>query len=1333
VIGTRVSSWEYQATTGLLSKEVVEPMRPNECVQTTHGRDTYGNVNSSTVSNCSGVTDANAGFTPRRTVTTFGSYSITLKNAAGTDISVAVGAGTFPRTVRKDDGAATTVNGVTHQETRTFDPRFGVLTRLSGPNNQNTDVTYDDFGRKQRETRIDGTYTQFISCLIPGRVSDTSSNLASGALTCPATAPAEAPGEAVQFVHSQSYGTNNVANGPYVRVFSDRLGRQIRTVTQSFDGNGQAAGLIYQDIIYNEYGAKLAETQPYFAGTQSSTLGNAAAFGRTYVVHDVLGRPVETYVSDPAAATEMPPIAVGILNGRFPNVLGMKAAKSTVVYSGLSVQTTNARGQTTLQEKDPAGQVIRSTDALGAQVAMRFDAFGNLVQTVDGLGNQTGAEFDVRGRRTQMTDPNTGEWRYAYNALGELRWQQSPNQRAAGATVGTTMDYDVLGRLLTRTTSGASGFTTTWTFDRYLDASSCNRCIGKLTEVATSHGVARRFTFDTTGRLTQTRTTASGGINGGTSRVFTASQSWDATKGWVATQTYPSGVAVRLNYTALGFMERLTNNANSALLWQAQRINAWGRAETQIYGNNVQTRTEYQATTGRMAGIDAGLGSATNVLNHDYAWDAVGNLSSRTDLNGDAVSGTVFESFKYDAINRLYEYTVTNPAINGGSGGGSGTRTVTAYFNAGGNILAKSDVGAYAYPANGAARAHAVQTVRPLGGGSITYAYDANGNLTGTASTGTSIGERAKVTTIGYTAWNLPDSAVGVLGANGTRLTWHYDESHARIKETKTSTAGTRTTWSLHPDKAGGLFFEQEFAEAGSGGTVSNRHYLSAGGTAIGVLITQGDTWVAGAQVNRTAIVRTEYWHKDHLGSTAAVTDGGGAVTARYAYDPWGKRRGANGTYDAFGNILIDDTPGHTGRGFTGHEHLDEVGLIHMNGRLYDAHLGRFMQADPMLQMEHGWQAFNRYSYVLNNPLNATDPTGESIEIAVYAFLYATAIVVGSDAAASGDRWFAGVIAILVTVGTGSYPGGWEGAALGGFASGMILSGGDAKAGLQGAASALLFYGAGQAATGLSELQGYGGEAVWGNAGVGRAILHGVAGCASAKVSGANCGRGAGTAAATKYLGANLIGDGPTDGGSWGDRLAGTTTWAVLGGTLSKLNGEKFANGAITAAFQYLFNQARGGGRGAVNVGVRGFAGLVQDMATADFQLAEPEVWGRTGDGERFRVDGVFGHSDGRTMFGGAVVVCESKCGPTSELSARQVRIYDAISKNDFYLEGPRAVSVANKLGLTVDTEGRVFIPANRFDGPVLGVYAGSAAHLKPSGQKVNWGLIMGVPARGSE
>ena len=47
-----------------------------------------------------------------------------------------------------------------------------------------------------------------------------------------------------------------------------------------------------------------------------------------------------------------------------------------------------------------------------------------------------------------------------------------------------------------------------------------------------------------------------------------------------------------------------------------------------------------------------------------------------------------------------------------------------------------------------------------------------------------------------------------------------------------------------------------------------------------------------------------------------------------------------------------------------------------MNGRIYDALLGRFLSADIVVQNPGDLQAFNRYSYVWNNPLTRTDPSG---------------------------------------------------------------------------------------------------------------------------------------------------------------------------------------------------------------------------------------------------------------------------------------------------------------------------------------------------------------------
>lgn len=55
---------------------------------------------------------------------------------------------------------------------------------------------------------------------------------------------------------------------------------------------------------------------------------------------------------------------------------------------------------------------------------------------------------------------------------------------------------------------------------------------------------------------------------------------------------------------------------------------------------------------------------------------------------------------------------------------------------------------------------------------------------------------------------------------------------------------------------------------------------------------------------------------------------------------------------------------------------MDAFGIVHMKGRIYDPTIGRFLQADPHIQAPLNSQNYNRYSYVLNNPLSYTDPSG---------------------------------------------------------------------------------------------------------------------------------------------------------------------------------------------------------------------------------------------------------------------------------------------------------------------------------------------------------------------
>ncbi len=124
---------------------------------------------------------------------------------------------------------------------------------------------------------------------------------------------------------------------------------------------------------------------------------------------------------------------------------------------------------------------------------------------------------------------------------------------------------------------------------------------------------------------------------------------------------------------------------------------------------------------------------------------------------------------------------------------------------------------------------------------------------------------------------------------------------------------------------------------------------------------------------------KTEFLHKDHLGSIETITDISGNILLQMSFDAFGSRRKTNWigalsqqeTEDLLAQIGIG-----TSRGFTGHEHLDRTGLIHMNGRVYDPTLGRFLSADPYVQAPYFSQSYNRYTYTFNNPLIFNDPSG---------------------------------------------------------------------------------------------------------------------------------------------------------------------------------------------------------------------------------------------------------------------------------------------------------------------------------------------------------------------
>lgn len=228
------------------------------------------------------------------------------------------------------------------------------------------------------------------------------------------------------------------------------------------------------------------------------------------------------------------------------------------------------------------------------------------------------------------------------------------------------------------------------------------------------------------------------------------------------------------------------------------------------------------------------------------------------------------------------------------------------------------------------------------------YQYDANGNLkTGAGRT------------VSWTAANM----VNTVGAGTVQLAFHYSPERERYEEIYSRNGAVqRTTVYAAAAAGGGLFFEEETGPAGT----KLKHYVRAGGATVAMI------QCTATPCTTVANTTTQYWHEDHLGSVSAVTNQARAVLERMAYEPFGKRRNSNGTTDPNGTLV----PVTTDRGFTEHEHMDEVGLVNMNGRIYDAALGRFLSADPTIPDAENPQAYNRYSYTYNNPMVLVDPSG---------------------------------------------------------------------------------------------------------------------------------------------------------------------------------------------------------------------------------------------------------------------------------------------------------------------------------------------------------------------
>ncbi len=134
-----------------------------------------------------------------------------------------------------------------------------------------------------------------------------------------------------------------------------------------------------------------------------------------------------------------------------------------------------------------------------------------------------------------------------------------------------------------------------------------------------------------------------------------------------------------------------------------------------------------------------------------------------------------------------------------------------------------------------------------------------------------------------------------------------------------------------------------------------------------------GPTGLIGVNISTDGVDTLLYAFTDRFGNLVMLVDGNKNIVERLTYDPWGARRNP-------ADWTKPDTASHIlSRGYSMHEHLDRLGLINMNARVYEPATCSFLSPDPLIADEGNWLNYNRYLYCLGNPVKFADPTGMQV------------------------------------------------------------------------------------------------------------------------------------------------------------------------------------------------------------------------------------------------------------------------------------------------------------------------------------------------------------------
>ncbi|MBK3388069.1 sugar-binding protein [Streptomyces sp. DEF1AK] len=729
----------------------------------------------------------------------------------------------------------------------------------------------------------------------------------------------------------------------------DTEGKQVATY-ELYDGllrlrqtqaPGPDGGRLLSDIFYDERGLAVKEFEPYYSlnvtdGTLFEPDDALSVESQLIHTYDGLNRETETrHIAGNADPGKVLGTIETIHGGDRTTVIPPVGANATTTLADARGNTTELRQHhsrnTSAGEYDattythtPTGKLSKVTDPAGNQWTYSYDLLGNQVKKTDPDTGTSTAIYDDRSRLVTSKDANGKTLHRTYDQLGRQTELRDDN---ATGTLRVSHVYDTI--------AGAKGQLTSAT--RYVDG---NAYTSRVTQYDTLYRPQR------------------------TAVVIPASEKGLAGTYSTSTQYKPNGAIAGASYSAAGSLPGGSYaytyddvQRPVALLGDGFRTNTTysnlGKPLIHAYSSTAtgaqkaQVTNTYERGTQRLATSRVDRENATGVdRSNTYTYDQVGNVLSVADTSR---AGTDTQCFVYDHLRRLNTAWTESDANcsdepSADTVGGvapywhsytydkTGNRTSETLHDLSGDA-AKNTKRTYTYPQAGTSQPHTLNEVAqagPSGTAKTSYAYDASGNTTERLISG----DRQKL------SWDpegrLSKVTQPVEGKPDDVTEYIYDADGNRLVER----GPDRTTLSLGNTE---LVLPKDATKP------TATRYIDLG---------------SGSQAVQTDNGKISITIADHLGTGQLAITADTLELSQRRTLPFGGARGeATGSWPG--------AKGYVG----GTDNTDTTGLTHLGAREYDPTIGRFISADPIMDLSDP-QQINGYSYSNNNPTTFADPSG---------------------------------------------------------------------------------------------------------------------------------------------------------------------------------------------------------------------------------------------------------------------------------------------------------------------------------------------------------------------